>query len=71
MLGSLARTIITIDSIKNVISADFKRLLEDQVIVSRGYLAHIGIREIGEAVDVSIYLFSIIYIIGSSDGGSI
>lgn len=48
MIGSLSRTLITIDNVNKIIPSELRHTLENIVIAARGYLAHIGVREAGD-----------------------
>jgi hypothetical protein len=54
MIGSLSRTLLTINSIKETMPLELQSTLNDIVIAARGYLAHIGVREAGEPFSESI-----------------
>lgn len=61
MLGSLSRTLLDIDSVNSVIPSELNNILKNTIQVSRGYLAHIGIREAGESLAESIDRATVFY----------
>lgn len=68
MIGSLSRTLLTINSIKEIMQeielSDKTKLsdaLENLIIAARGYLAHIGVREAGEPFSESIDRGTVFY----------
>lgn len=54
MIGSISRTLLTINSIKEIMPPELQSTLNNIVIVARGYLAHIGVREAGQPFSESI-----------------
>lgn len=61
MIGSLSRTLITIDNVNKIIPSELHHTLENIVIAARGYLAHIGVREAGEPFSESIDRAAVFY----------
>ncbi len=61
MIGSLSRTLITIDNVNKIIPSELRHTLENIVIAARGYLAHIGVREAGEPFSESIDRAAVFY----------
>lgn len=61
MLGSLSRTLITIECVNSIMPSGLQDILENTAQVARGYLAHIGIREAGESLAESMDRAAVFY----------
>jgi hypothetical protein len=61
IVGSLSRTLISIDNVNKIIPPELHHTLENIVIAARGYLAHIGVREAGESFSESIDRAAVFY----------
>jgi hypothetical protein len=63
MVGSLARGLLSIESFMQdtVSSQELRDMLEKEVAPSRGYLAHIGVRQLGEGFSDALDRASVFY----------